>query len=270
MGASRWQLVQYLMTESVVNYIVALAIGAGSAYLMFPWFQSFITIQFLPDIRWFAAAMMIVAVILGVISAVYPVALLTTLKPAVVLKTTKALTVFGKERPLSLKRIMLAFQFAIAILLIGSAIIAYNQFEYVLHKNLGMQGEQVVAIPGVPDQVKDKFETFRNRLSGQAGIAGVSACMEVPSREIRDAGPVLVEGVNSDPAKAPIMDIQIVDYDFVPLLGLHLVAGRNLRQPAVVEPVPDLTGSLSPQDYLLHQDREYLINETAMRDLGWT
>lgn len=269
MGASRWQLVQYLMTESVVNYIVALAIGAGGAYLMFPWFQSFITIQFLPDIRWFAAAMTIVAVILGVISAVYPVALLTTLKPAVVLKTTKALTVFGKERPLSLKRIMLAFQFAIAILLIGSAIIAYNQFEYVLHKNLGMQGEQVVAIPGVPDQVKDKFETFRNRLSGQAGIAGVSACMEVPSREIRDAGPVLVEGVNSDPAKAPIMDIQIVDRDFASLLGLQFVAGGNFQQGRDSQPLPDLSGSLTIQDYLLNQDREYLINETAMRQLGW-
>jgi UTP:GlnB (protein PII) uridylyltransferase len=62
--------------------------------------------------------------------------------------------------------------------------------------------------------------------------------MEVPSREIRDAGPVLIEGLNSDPAKAPIMDIQVVDYDFVSLLGLHLVAGNNLRHPADAPPLP--------------------------------
>lgn len=271
MGASRGQLIRYLMTESVVNHVVALALGAAIAYISFPWFKSFVTLQFLPDPGWFAAGMVGVAVCLGLVAGIYPVLVLTALRPIVVLKTTKALTLFGREKPLSLKRLMVAFQFSISILLIGSAMIAYNQFRYVLSKDVGIQREHIIAIPGVPDPVKDKFTTFRNRLEGEPGIAGVSACMEVPSREIRDAGPVLVEGVNSDPAAAPIMDIQVVDYDLVPFLGLHLVAGRNLRRPADEAAIaPDSSASLSPQDYLLRQHREYLINETAMRQLGWS
>ncbi len=269
MGASRWQLVQFLMAESIMNHVAALAIGAGITYLAFPWFQSFITIEFLPDAGTFAAGMLGIAVVLGILASVYPVTLLTSLRPAVVLKTTKALTVFGKEGPFSLKRLMVTFQFAISILLTGSAIIAWNQFQFVLHKQLGIQREQVLAIPGVPDAVKDRFDSFRTRLAGQPGIAAVSACMEVPSREIRDAGPVLVEGVNSDPAKAPVMDIQVVDHDFVSLAGLQFAGGGNFRQVAE-RSVPDLTGSLTLQQYLLDQDREYLINETAMRELGWS
>ncbi|MDQ2657028.1 MAG: hypothetical protein M3Y60_06375, partial [Bacteroidota bacterium] len=269
MGASRWQLVQVLIAESIMNHIVALAIGAGITYLTFPWFQSFIALEFLPDAGTFATGMMGIAVVLGILASVYPVMLLTSLRPAVVLKTTKALTVFGKEGPFSLKRLMVTLQFAISILLTGSAIIAWNQFQFVLHKQLGIQREQVLAIPGVPDAVKERFEIFRTRLAGEPGIAGVSACMEVPSREIRDAGPVLIEGVNSDPAKAPIMDIQVVDHDFVSLAGLQFAGGGNFRQVAE-RSMPDLTGSLTLQQYLLDQDREYLINETAMHQLGWS
>jgi putative ABC transport system permease protein len=268
MGASGWQLVQFLMIESIINNLIALLIGTGIAYLAFPWFQSFITIDFLPDMSWFAMGMLGVAIVLGLVASIYPVAMLVSLRPSVVLRTTKALAVFGKEGPVSLKRLMLAFQFAISILLIGSAIIAYNQFQFVLHKQLGIEKDQILAIPGVPDAVKDKFETFRNRLAGEPGIAGVSACMEVPSREIRDAGPVLIEGVNSDPAKAPIMDIQVVDHGLVTLLGLRFAAGGNFRHTTDT-PIPDFTGSMTLPDYLLGQDREYIINETAMRQLGW-
>lgn len=270
MGASRGQLISYLMTESIANHIAALLIAAGAAHLVFPYLQVFLALEFLPNIWWFAAAMTTVAIALGLVAGIYPVVLLTSLKPVMALKTTSALTLFGKERPLSFKRVMVAFQFAISILLIGSAIVAYNQFRYLLNKDLGIQREQVVAIPGVPDQVKAKFETFRDRLTRQQGIIGVSACMEVPSREIRDAGPVLIEGVNSDPTKAPIMDIQIIDQDFPQLLGLNFGAGGTFTRRSDSRPIPEFIEGLTLQNYLLNQEREYLINETAMRALGWT
>ena len=270
MGASRWQLRSYLITESVVNHVIALLVGAGFAYLIFPYLQSFITVQFLPYIWWFAPGMIAVAIVLGVVAGIYPVLLLTSLKPIVILKTTRALTVLGKEKAFSIKRVMVAFQFGISVLLIGSSLIAYNQFTFLLNKNLGMQREQIVAIPGVPDQVKAKFQTFRDRLATEHGIVAVSACMEAPSREIRDAGPVLIEGVNSDPTKAPIMDIQIVDDNFAALLGLKFVGGGNFRRPSDPKLLPEFTETFTLQDYLLNQEREYLINETAMRQLGWT
>src|SRR5690606_2076726 len=131
-------------------------------------------------------------------------------------------------------------QFAISILLIASAMLANNQFRYVLNKDLGIKRDQVIAIPGVPDQVKARFDAFQTRLSGQQGIVSVSACMEVPSREIRDAGPVLVEGVNSDPTAAPVMDIQVVDHAFTSVLEIKLAAGKPFELPGPSHEHPDM------------------------------
>jgi putative ABC transport system permease protein len=160
-------------------------------------------------------------------------------------------------------------QFCISIIFVGSAIVAYNQFRYLNEKNLGMNRDQIIAIPGVPDKVKDNFITFKNTLTTFPGIMGVAACMEVPSREIRDSGPVLVEGVNDDPAKAPIVDVQIIDHDFAELLGLEFLAGGNIPQSLGTGTVPEFTEELTIQKYLLDQRRAYIINETAMRQLGW-
>lgn len=270
MGASRRELIHFLMTESIASHVVSLILGGAIAYLVFPYLQRLVTLEFLPDPVWFAAAMAAVALLLGIVAGVYPVVLLLSLKPVAVLKTTRAITFFGKEKPLSLRRVMVTLQFGISILLIGSALIAYNQFRYVLDKDLGMQREQIIAIPGVPDAVKAKFDAFRDRLAGQPGIAGVSACMEVPSREIRDAGPVLIEGINSDPSTAPVMDVQIIDHDFPSLIGLKFVAGSNFTREPVTTSPPQFTETFTLQKYLLQQPREYLINETAMRQLGWT
>jgi putative ABC transport system permease protein len=268
LGASRAQLTSYLLLESVLNYLAALSAGAGLAYLAFPYCQQVVALQFLINPVWFTAALVLIAVVLGLASGIYPVLLLTSLKTSAILKTIKALTLFGKENTFSLKRVLVTLQFGISILLIGSALIAYSQFRFIMEKNLEMGGEPIFAIPGVPDQVKAKFHTFRNALAGQQGIIGISACMEVPSREIRDAGPVLVQGTNSDASSAPIIDVQVVDHDFADVLDLKFVAGSNYTKP--LNPHPEMTKNFDLPKYLLSHEREYIINETAMRQLGWT
>ncbi|NJM26715.1 MAG: FtsX-like permease family protein [Bacteroidia bacterium] len=132
-----------------------------------------------------------------------------------------------------------------------------------------MKHEAVIAIPGVPNKVTEGIASFKNELSGAPGIIDVAACMEVPSREIRDSGPVLVEGVNMDPARAPIVDIQVIDHDLVPLLGLEFVAGHNIAPANSDLMAPEFNETYTLQDYLIGKPREYLINETAMRLLGW-
>jgi putative ABC transport system permease protein len=268
MGATRGQLIYNLLIESVAYNFSALMLSGAVVWGAFPILQQLITLEFLPPLFGFITMMIGIAVMLGLITSLYPVILLTALKPVAMLKTTKALSVARTEKQFSLKRVMLTLQFSISILLLGSALIAYQQFIFLREKNLGLQREQIIAIPGIPDPVKAKFETFRNQLENKKGIAGVSACMEVPSREIRDAGPVLVEGINRDPAKAPRMDIQVIDHDFAAVMGLSFEAGGNVKQPASAS-MPVFTETFNIQTYLAEQPREYLINETAMRQLGW-
>lgn len=269
MGATQKHLIGYLMTESIVHTVLALIIGCGLSFILFPSLTQLMGIQFLPDPGSFGLGLLGVAIVAGMIAGIYPVVLLISLKPITGLKAMKSLTFTGSERSFSFKRVMVTLQFVISILLIASTVIAYNQFRYLHSKNPGMQRDQVLALPGVPDQVTSKFVTFKNRLDASPGINGVTACLEVPSREIRDAGPVLIEGANSDPSQAPVMDIQVVDADFATLLGLKLIGGRNLLPPSITPARPRFTESYTIQKYLADQPREYLINETAMRQLGW-
>jgi putative ABC transport system permease protein len=186
-----------------------------------------------------------------------------------VIRNTKSMSFVRKENRFSVKRVMVTLQFCISIVLAGSTLIAYQQFRYLNEKNLGIEQDQIIAIPGVPDKIKDNFPAFKEHLKTLPGIAGVAACMEVPSREIRDSGPVLVKGVNDDPASAPVLDVQIIDHDFVDLLGIEFLAGKNIPQRLAGSRIPEFTADFTLQDYLLNQQRAYLINETAMHQLGW-
>lgn len=269
LGADRQQLITYLLLESVAYNICALAIGAGIAYLAFPLLQQLVTVGFLLDFRILAGGMLLVAIVCGILSGIYPLVLLTSFKPLEVVRNSKVLRFSHKESPFNLKRVMVTLQFCISIILAGSTLIAYHQFRYLNEKNLGLEREQIIAIPGVPDKVKDGYEAFRNYVGNLPGVSGVAACMEVPSREIRDSGPVLVKGVNDDPAKAPVMDVQIIDPGFAKIMGLNFLAGGNISNVAALPEIPEFTEAFTIQDYLLSQRREYLINETAMNQLGW-
>jgi putative ABC transport system permease protein len=269
LGASRRKVISYLLIESVANNMVALMIGGCIVYFALPLLKDFASIQFQADLFWFTIAMIGVAIACGLASGIYPAIMLGALTPIYAIRTNSSLTFSGGGSAFSLKRVMVTLQFCITVILLGSTVVAYRQLRFLNEKNLGISRDQIIAIPAVPDKVKEGFATFKNSLLSQPGIVGVSACMEVPSREIRDAGPVLLEGHNSDKEKAPRMDIQVIDTDFASLLGLEFVAGENIPALAGTALIPEFNDSITLESYLVNKQRDYLINETAMRRLGW-
>ena len=266
-GRQPQQLISYLITESVVYQITALCIAGEQYTFVSPMFSRSSHFNFFRS-RWhlLLTLLAIACPVLGIVTGIYPVLLLTRLQPVAVLKRQKALSITAKENPFSLKRVLVTLQFGISVLLIASALIAYRQFEFCW-----IQIRECIVNRWLlfrdTDQVKDKFEA--SEAACRTIIVSVSACMEVPSREIRDAGSVLVEGINTDANNAPRMDIQIIDHNFTSLLGLELVAGRNIKSPARGNLFHPYSENYPYQKYLIDQPRRYLINETAMRQLGW-
>lgn len=269
LGAGKAHISFYLMTESIFYNLLAVVLGGFLAFLIFPYFSALTDISFILNPLRLAPAMLILACLCGLLAGIYPLVRLHVVNPIHVLKNNNGFSVAKTGGRTNVKGILVSLQLCISMLLIGSAFIAMDQFNYLNNKNLGIEKEQILAIPGVSDKVKDNFELLKNRLKNVPGVSGVTGCMEVPSREIRDAGPVLVQGVNDDPEKAPIMDIQIIDHDYIELMGAKLIAGNNIPQSLAFEPIPEFTENYTLQDYLLNKRRAYLINETAMKQLGW-
>lgn len=269
LGSSRWQLMGFAMVESLLLNFLAASIGLGLAIGGSPYFEELIGNQLVFDLPQLVVGIGMVAIVGGLLAGIYPGIVLTGFNPLAILKQQGA----GKSRAgnqlFSFRKLMLTLQFAASILLVGSSFLAWSQLRFIQNKNLGLNGEQVLALYANQPTVKDEYQSFRNQVRQIPGIQEVAACMEVPSREIRDSGPVRVLGRNEDPAQAPMMDVQVVSPGFVKMLGMELLAGDvGLDREAFLPPAP-FTEEYTPVDYLNNRKRNYLINETAMRQLGW-
>lgn len=151
----------------------------------------------------------------------------------------------------------------------GSAWVGQQQLSFLQNKQLGMDISQVIGMPAIPHPVADRYQTFRSRLLTLPGVEQVAACMEVPSREIRDVGTVKVVGSNEDPTQTPRLDIQVISPNFLETMQIELLAGEDRTGEYVFPDPPPFSDEYTPADYLGEQPRQYLINETGMRSLGW-
>lgn len=269
LGARNFQLVSTSLAESIFSNLIAATFGATVGYLVFPFFQNLTGIEFNIPIGYFILGMGLLACITGILSGWYPAWIRLVGNSIEQLKSNYSFNL-SAEGGWSLKRTLVTAQFAISILLVACALFGFQQFQFLSNKTLGINKDQVLAIPSVPDRITDSYTTFKDQVSKIAGVEGVSSCMEVPSREIRDMGPVTILGAKEESTEPPMMDIQIVEPDFPELMGMELVAGDWSKWKNWPESGPGLSESgMSAAEYLASRHRKYLINETAMKQLGW-
>ena len=264
LGARPRQLMTHAWVEAVGYSLVAMVLGSGLAYGLFPYLHALTGVEFLLSPLAFGGTLLLASVACGLLAGWYPAWMLASVRTLEVIKSNATFALARRTGRFSVKRAMVTMQFATSMLLIASALVAYDQFRFLHQKNLGLTTEQILALPNLPSAVSERYGTFRERVAALAGVQQVAACMEVPSREIRDSGPVLVEGVNDDLQSAPMMDMQVIDSSFVSLMKLELLAGEGLSYS-----LSDKDPSSESYD-VTNRPRSYLINETAMRQLGWS
>ncbi len=269
LGATKSNLVFFSFIETIVYSFIALFFGGVLAFLTFSSFSQLTGIASLPPTNYFIFGSLGVALLSGLLAGILPALVATSIKILQIIKQGNNWSMKKQANKINIKRVMIAIQFSATIILIGSAMMAYQQFDYINNKNLGLKSEQIIGIPEVPSQVNNNYLTFKNRLKEIPGVSEVTACMQMPSSEIRDVGPVRIQGQNSDDAQVPMMDMQIIDPDFIEMMGIEMLAGENFTANEILSKPPIYTEELTPQRYLNEKPRKYLINETAMKQLGW-
>ncbi len=269
LGASKGNLVLFSFTETIVYSFIALFFGGIIAFLLFPYFSDLTGITILPPANYFVLSLLGIALLSGLLAGILPALVATSIKISQIIKQGNNWSMKSSTNRVNVKRAMITIQFSATIILMGSATVAYQQFRYIQEKNLGLKSEQIITIPEVPSKIVDNYGTFKNRLKAIPTISAVTACMQMPSSEIRDAGPVRIQGKNSEEDQAPMMDMQIIDPDFIEMMGIEMLAGEDFTKNEVLGKTPVYSEALTPQRYLNEQPRKYLLNETAMKQLGW-
>lgn len=269
LGAGKTQLIGYGLIESLLYNLIAGVIALTLVQLFFPLFETIVGISIGLNLKWLVLGMFSLSIVCGLLAGIFPALRISAFNSLHIIGQKRAIS-FSKEKGyFQFKRIMILVQFGISIILVASTLIIARQTQFLHKKKLGLNKTQTLSLSALPNQVKDNFETFRNQVKPISGVEGIAACMEVPSREIRDSGPVLIKGINEDVNQAPIMDMQIISPGFTELMEMEIIAGEDASSRIPFGPAPQFSEEYSPQDYFLERERKYLVNETAMKQLGW-
>jgi putative ABC transport system permease protein len=248
LGAIRSRLIGQFLGESMIHSIIAAGIAIVLIKLSLSFFNAVIGSQLALDFfqtPWLLAAFLGMALLVGVFAGSYPAFILSSFPPVHVLK---GLLKAGGSHS-RFRKILVVFQFSISIALIAATIIVYMQIVFMKNKELGFNKEHVVIIPRMSESMRKSYRSIRSELLSLTGVLDVGASDLVPSRG-HLVGTFLPEGFADDQLMS--MDYMNVDADYIPTMGMEIVAGRNFSEDLATDP-----------------SESVLINETAAKKIGW-
>lgn len=250
-GADKKQLIFQFIGETILLTLISILISVGVSALLLPWLNNFTGKQI--TLTLFAepvviALLLALTLLVGILAGFYPALVLSRFKPVEVLKGTNS---GGQEvgKIPWLRHGLVVIQFTLSVLLIISAIVVFNQVNYLHNKDLGFNKEQIMFFPMRGDSMFNKVDVFKNQLLKSPGVSSVSIGYGFPGDAV--AGDEIIVPRNGQQIKQHATHL-MADYDYIKTLGLKLVAGRDFSK-----------------DMGTDKDHAWIINETAVTRLGF-
>lgn len=232
LGAYRLQLIRQFLGESVLLAFLGLLFALGLVELLVPAFNSLLDTNLV--ITYFGNSTLLLSLLavvafVGVVAGTYPAFVLSSFRPVEVFKGETKRGVSG----VLLRKGLVVFQFAIAIVLIIGSFIMSAQMTYFAEKDLGFNKEQVVVMNLREPAVQDNYESFKRTLSQHPGILHTAAASSMPGSNTYGLGSFRVEGAPEDDEIG--ITTVVVDHDFVETLELTMASGRNFSRDFVTD-----------------------------------
>ena len=254
MGAIKAELVMHYLIESIGMTLLALGLSVLLVLLIQPFLEGLtgksLSLLASPGLLLFLTG---VSILLGTLSGLYPAFVLSSFKPAVVLKGSFKTGTKG----IFLRRSLVVAQFVITLLLLISVVIVYSQMNFIRHKDLGYNKSALLFLKVNGNaNVVSGYPSFKQDLLANSLIEGVAT-----------SNSILLNGLETDHAQTtdgqgrsiPVTTAQLqVNADYLTVYGVKLLAGTNFTNR--------VTDRLIGQtDYA----QPVILNESAVRRLGW-
>ncbi len=244
-GGQRRQLIWQFLAESVILVFVAMFLALILAQLLLPYFNTLSGKSFDQSVLVqgkVLAAIFLATVLIGILAGSYPSFVLSSYRPARVLFARPS----AKSGGLTLRKILVVIQFSISIALIISTLVVYSQWRHLSHKELGINPEGIVLSPRPPSN----YETFKQEVLKNPEVLSVSSSNKKPAGGLTSNLGFKAEGLPEDAEKS--IKIVTVDFDFFETLENRIVEGRSFSE-----------------EYGMDSISSFILNETAVRDIGW-
>ena len=246
-GADKKNLISQFLSESLLVTVIALLLAFTAVKLLLPPFNAFtqkeLSLGVQTDYRiW--AGILVTTVFVGLLAGLYPALFQARLKPLLLLKNKIAA---GKGH-LSVRRVLVVFQFSLSIIMIIATLIVYQQLQYVNTKDMGFTKDQLLVVDINSGSVRRGAETIKTEYARIAGVKTVSVTSRVPG-EWKVIPKVKVKAPGQ-PEEGETMYYLAVDDQFLETFKVSLQKGRNFS-----------AANLSDSSAVM-------INETAAAMLG--
>ena len=249
LGSSRRKLITRFLSESFILCFLAVGLSIVWADVAMRYFS-----EYIPQGLVFGITQPIVVIFLisciavvTLLAGLYPAFILSSYHPAAALKDIANLN-RTTTRSSFIRKGLTVFQFSFSqILIVGTITIAF-QLNYMLNKDLGFNTNAVVWVNTPWEEQKGKRVAFQNELEQIPEIQRLSMNSMPPV----SWGTVSLT-LNFDNGKEEVthkFNEKEGDTSYIAVYDIKLLAGRNLLP--------------------IDTAREFLINETFMRKLGFT
>lgn len=226
-GASRRQLILQYMGESFLLCLLSYLIAMLLVEAVLPSFNTFtgkeVSVDY-SDAR-FSVGIIAIFLLTAIGSGSYPALLLSSFVPA------RTLSGEIKAGPLSFRRILVILQFSISILLIICTGVVYRQLAFIQNRNLGIHTDQTIYLP-IVGSMDDELPRLKEALNKYPGVKGVTNSESLPTYSLSGTYGFSWEGKEAEDKL--YLNINKVDQDYIPTLGIEIAEGRNfdLKRPS--------------------------------------
>ncbi|MBN8650422.1 MAG: ABC transporter permease [Cytophagales bacterium] len=251
-GAFKAQLVMQYLSESVLISLFGLALAIGFALISLAWLNTFTgkALSLNPLSNWpLYVGLIGFAIVVGIMAGLYPAFVISSFKPALVLKGQQG---SAKGKGL-VRKTLVVVQFSISIILLIATAITFQQLDYLNSRTLGYDKDQVVVFGYYSDDLDKNYEAFYNELTKTSVIENATRSSRIPTGRLLDSsGPPLITKGDSLINSTVTTKFVAIDEAFFHTYGMEMAAGRDLSK-----------------DFVNDDSLSFIINETAAKAYGW-
>lgn len=250
-GASQWQLISQFLSESVFFTLLSLLLGVMLAWLIL----TFSNINVVLDAPLTLAplltpemtlAMVVAALLLGVVSGLYPAFYLSAIQPVAAFRGSPS----GRKRGVGVRQVLVMLQFVISVSVIACTLLMLAQMQYVRSKDLGFERENKLVVRVVGADQVERLPALMNELKQLPGVLGVATTQHLPGQQ---PGLIAIQVEdNNGVLDQQTLSLMITQPGFVDVMGLHLIEGRDFDESR-------------PADV----NHSMIVNESLVKAMGW-
>ncbi|MEQ8364043.1 MAG: ABC transporter permease [Cyclobacteriaceae bacterium] len=255
MGAFKGQLISQFLAESAVVNLLSLLIALGLIAVTMPYFNSIsglsLTLDYLIQ-PWFLIVCAALWILGTLLSGFYPAVVLSSFKPVTILKGKLKNSISG----ILLRKTLVVIQFTASVALIAGTFIVYQQLNFMMGRDIGMNIDQVMVVerPGITPLDRNSFnsaiDVFRDEVKKDPSVTALAASVTIPGKQREYKAGAKRYGAPDD--QEVTVRFNSMDFEFMNVFKMKLLAGRAFSE-----------------DYISDPDTSVVVTESASRLLGF-